>query len=61
MDHVELRARLRALARDEEAMSRRTGLPAGTIRALMAGELVPSLEVRRRLATALGADPGDVQ
>jgi len=58
MDLVELRARLRALARDPEEMGRRTGLPVGTVEALMRGELRHlTPEVRDRLVRGLTADP----
>ena len=54
VDVIELRARLRALARDPEEMARRTGLPVGTIDALLRGEMANITPmVRQRLATAL--------
>lgn len=57
MDHVELRARIRALARDPETFARRSGLPVETVRQVLAGQVtnLPPL-LRARLAKAVTPD-----
>ena len=57
MDLIELRARLRALARDPEEMAHRCGLPLGTVLAVLRGEIRPSAYVQEQIAKGVGADP----
>jgi transcriptional regulator with XRE-family HTH domain len=53
VDLVELRARLRALARDPEEMGRRCGLTPETVRQLLDGNIRPSPEMRDTLRQGL--------
>lgn len=45
---------------DVEQLATRSGVPGGTIRAIVAGGIAPSLAMRDRLARALGANPIDL-
>jgi predicted transcriptional regulator len=57
MDQVELRARIRAMARDPETFAERAGLPVETVRQILHGEIINLTPwVRERLVQALLPD-----
>lgn len=57
VDLVELRARVRAAARDPETFGRRVGLPPEVVRQMIAGQIRPSPEVAARILRALVTEP----